>query len=314
MRAPRTSPWALVFAVALDALAGDPPDGLHPVAWFGRSALAYERAARRSSSPARLFVLGAAGALLLPAASGRNAGRLVTRLPRQIGFAVEVALLKSCFAVRGLVGAGRAVRLAVEQGDLGAAHAALGSLVSRPAESLDRRLVLSAAIESLAENVTDSFIAPWLAYAIGGLPAAIAYRGANTLDAMWGYREGDYEWFGKPAARLDDALNYIPARVSAALILLAGALLGLPAANGAEALRAYGSTTASPNAGLTMSAMAGLLGVRLEKPGAYQLGDAHREITAADLATAERLTLIAALLALVFACGVAALRFRVVST
>ncbi len=312
MKGPRTSPWALVFAVVLDALAGDPPDRLHPVAWFGRSARAYERSARRSASPARLFALGAAGALLLPAAYGRNAGRLVTRLPRRLGFAVEVALLKSCFAVRGLVGAGRAVRVAVEQGDLDAARARLGSLVSRPVDGLDQRLVLSAAIESLAENVTDSFVAPWLAYATGGLPAAVAYRGANTLDSMWGYREGDYEWFGKPAAHLDDAVNYLPARVSAVLLLLAGALLGLPAADGVAALRAYGTTTASPNAGLTMSAMAGLLGVRLEKPGAYRLGDACREITPADLAQAERLIVVTALLALVLACGLAGLRARTV--
>ena len=146
------------------------------------------------------------------------------------------------------------------------------ALVSRDASDLDCSLLTSAAVESLAENAADSIVAPLVYYAVGGLPAAFAYRAANTLDAMIGYRD-EYEHLGKVAARLDDALNLLPARLTSALLLAAGALGGGDVATGLadHPARSRPRRPVRTPAGRCRT-MAGLLGTRLEKPGHYVLG------------------------------------------
>jgi len=139
-------------------------------------------------------------------------------------------------------------------------------------------------------------MAPLVAYALFGLPGAVAYRAVNTLDAMIGYR-GRYEYLGKAAARLDDLLNLIPARLTAGLLLVAGALARADVAGGVRVLGRDRRRTASPNAGWPMAAMAGLLGVTLEKPGHYRLGDGTAAVGAADIDRAWRIVAIAAALA-----------------
>jgi adenosylcobinamide-phosphate synthase len=183
-----------------------------------------------------------------------------------LALVVWVYLLKCTFAIRELIDAGLRVALWLERNDLSGARQAVRSLVSRDVSGLDRGRVASAAVESLAENLCDSVVAPLLFYVLFGLPGALAYRVANTLDAMYGYR-GELEWAGKVAARVDDVLNFVPARLSSlGLWLVSSAVAGL------EPLRAawkYRRLTESPNAGWTMSALAGALGVTLEKPGHY---------------------------------------------
>jgi adenosylcobinamide-phosphate synthase len=171
---------------------------------------------------------------------------------------------------------------ALTQNHLDEARLNLKCLVSRDAMSLSSSLVAAAAIESVAENTTDSFIAPWMAFAIFGLPGAVAYRAINTLDSMIGHR-GKYEYLGKAAARLDDIVNVVPARLSAFLLLLAGTIRGLQARVGWKTMRRDCALTASPNAGWTMGAMAGLLGARLEKVGHYCLGRKLREPDSIDI-------------------------------
>jgi adenosylcobinamide-phosphate synthase len=144
--------------------------------------------------------------------------------------------------------------------------------VSRPVGSLGEGAAASAAVESLSENLTDSWVAPLCFYLAGGIPAAWAYRSVNTADAMIGYREESLERLGAAAARVDDALNLLPARL-AALAIIAGA--GLTHVSPSRAWRAWrrdAGATESPNAGQTMAAMAGALGVTLEKHGHYRLG------------------------------------------
>jgi adenosylcobinamide-phosphate synthase len=202
------------------------------------------------------------------------AGVLVERLATALGTAgivVEVAALKTTIAPRGLAHAARAVAEPLARGALDEGRAALGlHLVSRPTAALAAGQVASGAVESVAENLTDALVGPLLCFVLWGVPGALAYRALNTADTMLGYREGPLEHFGKVAARLDDVANLIPARL-AALALVVGA--------GPHARRAWTvmardhARTASPNAGWTMAAMAGALGVRLEKPGAYRLGD-----------------------------------------
>jgi adenosylcobinamide-phosphate synthase len=131
----------------------------------------------------------------------------------------------------------------------------------------------SAAVESLAENLCDGWVAPLCFYLVGGLPGAWAYRAVNTADSMIGYRDGMLEQLGGASARLDDLLNLVPSRL-AALAVVAGARLGGESGSRAwDVWRRDGGLTASPNAGQTMAAMAGALGVTLEKRGHYRLGD-----------------------------------------
>jgi adenosylcobinamide-phosphate synthase len=165
------------------------------------------------------------------------------------------------------------VRGALSRGDLDRAQRLLGHhLVSRATASLDNGHVASATIESAAENLTDSFVAPLCFYIVFGLGGASAYRAINTADAMFGYRDGALEYFGKTAARLDDLLNLVPARIAALALVVAAALMDGRGRHAWSTMFREHGRTASPNAGWTMAAMAGALGVVLEKVGTYRLG------------------------------------------
>ncbi len=283
----------LLGALALDLLLGEPPSRLHPVVWLGRAIRSCERIAPPRGRAGQLAWGGAValGIPLTAAAAGAGFERAATRLPVG-GIVAEAAALKAVFAVRALLRAGDGVRAALESADERGAREALRNLVSRETDGLTPPLIAAAAIESLAENTTDSVIAPWLAYAVGGLPVAFAYRAVNTLDSMIGYR-GRYEYLGKPAARLDDLLNLIPARLTALLIAVAAPVVSGNAVSVVRAVRRYRHRTASPNAGWTMAAAAGALGVRLEKAGAYTLGGGQ-EPRAGDIRRARRLVAIVA--------------------
>ncbi|MBI5166872.1 MAG: cobalamin biosynthesis protein CobD, partial [candidate division NC10 bacterium] len=183
-------------------------------------------------------------------------------------------LLKMTFSLRGLIRAALEVQRPLVAGDLDRARRLLSwHLVSRDTSRLEEAQVASATIESIAENLTDSLIAPLFFYVFFGLPGAFAYRFLNTADAMLGYRDGYRDNLGKGAARLDDLANYIPARL-AALFMVIGAWMARENVHGAwRIMRGHHGRTASPNAGWTMAAMAGALGVTLEKVGCYSLGE-----------------------------------------
>lgn len=274
----------LAAATAVDVVAGEPPNLLHPVVWMGRTAAFLVERAPKHGAIAQLAA-GAGIAVVVPTTFGAAAALAP-------GWIVATWLLKSSAAGRALGAAGRDVARPLVRGDLPAARSALRSLCSRDPARLDERQVAAAAVESLAENTSDSVVAPLFYYALFGLPGAVAYRAVNTLDAMIGYR-GRYEYLGKPAARLDDVLNWIPARITALLLLGAGAVSGARVRDGWRILRRDGGATASPNAGRPMATMAGLLGVRLDKPGHYTLGDPTVEITPAAIAAAWRIVVVA---------------------
>jgi adenosylcobinamide-phosphate synthase len=237
--------------------------------------------------------------------------RLVADVARSLrwwGILLEALALKPAFAVRRLFEAAGDVESALGAGDVATARARLGrDLVSRPTESLASDEVTSAAIESAAENLVDSIAAPILAYAGGGLPAAWAYRAVNTADAMWGYRDGRYERFGKAAARLDDLLNLLPARIGAFALVAGAALVGENAAGAARLACSQHRRTASPNAGWPMAAMAGALDVGLAKRGAYRLGDAELPSSPDAIRRARRVLGAAAAVSAVLAVGAALL-------
>jgi len=265
----------LLLAVALDLAFGDPPNRYHPVAWIGR-ALAIGRRRLCHGRPLALLARGAVLALGVAALAG-GAGLALDAVAGRLGIAgllLQAVALKSTLGLRGLAEAATRVAAALERGDLAAARALVGrDLVSRATEDLDERQVTSAAVESTAENLTDGFVAPLCCFLLFGLPGALVYRAINTADAILGYREGPLEHFGKVAARLDDILNLIPARLSAYAIVLGAPLGGGDVRRALSVMRRDRRLTASPNAGWTMAAMAGALGVALEKSGAYRLGD-----------------------------------------
>jgi adenosylcobinamide-phosphate synthase len=264
-----------------------------------------ERIAPRTGAAAQL-AHGLLMALAVPALFAAAAWGLLSLLrPWPVAaLAAEVLLLKATFAFRALGAAAGEVRTALEREDLPSARRALRSLCSRDPSSLSAAQLAAATIESVAENLSDSVVAPLFWYAVAGLPGAIAYRAVNTLDASIGYR-GRYEWLGKASARLDDLLNLVPARLTAALLLAAGALSGARTADGVRILRRDGAKTESPNAGRPMAAMAGLLGVELEKVDHYRLGDPLRPVEASTIALAWRIDRVAA--GLTAALAVAAL-------
>ena len=264
---------ALALALAWDLALGEPPNAIHPVVGIGKMIGFLERIAPKANRVAQ-FLYGLFVALLLPATLATGAYFLAQWLKELWvpAYIVVVAiLLKVCFSVRGLQTSANDVRLSLEKNDSSGASRNLISLVSRDTTQLTPEQAASAAIESVAENTTDSFVAPWLYFAIFGLPGAVAYRVVNTLDAMIGYH-GKYEYLGKASARLDDLLNLIPSRLSALTIAAVSPLARDNMKRSLKVLFKEGHHTESPNAGLTMAAMAGALGVKLEKAEHYVLG------------------------------------------
>lgn len=289
---------SFLLALALDALFGDPPNRFHPVAAMG-AFIRWAAARAPARGPARQFIYGAmltligAAIVSLPLVALNN----VLRPYPWLAVPVNAVLLKMAFSMRRLLEAGREVETALEKDDLAEARRAVGwHLVSRDTRTLGAGHVASAAVESLAENLTDSFVAPLLAFALGGLPLAWAYRFVNTADAMIGYHDTRHEYLGKFAARLDDALNWIPARLSALLIVLAAPIARSNGRNAWGVMITQHARTASPNAGWPMSAAAGALNVTLEKIAHYRLEGGPHWPDAHTLRRARRLVLASAVM------------------
>lgn len=279
----------LALAVVIDLALGELPARLHPTVWMGRTVGFAEKLAPKNGPGA--LVAGGLVALALPGIWVAAAFFAVQGLQgaHQLAYIVVGAvLLKSTFAIRMLHQAAVAVRRPLADGDVADARLGLRSLVSRDATGLSPQQTAAATVESVSENIADSIAGPWLFFAVFGLPGAVAYRAINTLDSMIGYH-GEYELLGKASARLDDVVNLVPARLSGLLVVLASAFLpGQRAANAWRIMWRDHGLTESPNAGWTMSGMAGALGVELEKVGHYRLGEDTRPVGAGDITQAIR--------------------------
>lgn len=298
---------ALLTAFALDVVWGDPPNRFHPVVGMG-SLIRWTAQNFNTGSACRRFWLGML-VILIGAAVFSLPWLLVEYLLRDVPVWISGILtgilLKPTFAFRSLLKASREVRQALAQDDLPEARRLVAwHLVSRDTAALSPQQVASAVIESLAENLTDSFLAPLLCFSVGGLPLAWAYRYINTADAMIGYRTPELEYFGKFTARLDDVLNWLPARLAGLLLTVAARLTGLDRKNAWLTMLAQHNRTSSPNAGWTMAAAAGALGVTLEKAGCYALLGGDSLTRASDIQHAEQLTRVGMLLSFLFCGGV----------
>jgi adenosylcobinamide-phosphate synthase len=256
----------LAVAYAIDLALGDPVWLPHPVRAIGE---AVARGERRWNAPgAGAGARGAIFSLALIAATGATAVAVVAtlrRLPRVPAFAFEAILGATTLATTDLVREAAAVADALEAGDLPKARRRVARIVGRDTADLDANDVARAAIETLAESTCDGIVAPLFWFALGGVPAALAFKAASTLDSMIGHHDERFEHFGKAAARIDDAANFVPARAAAAIAALVS---GAPLRAFASAWRDAGAH-ASPNAGWPEGAFAGALDVRLGGTNQY---------------------------------------------
>ena len=257
----------ILCASALDWAIGDPEFLPHPVRLIGAAITRGEALLPPdSASPRREFAAGLTLACTITAAA-YLAPRALKLLPRNVGRPLAVALAATTLAARNLDDEARAVLTALDRHDLPLARQRLSRIVGRDTAALDESGICRALIETLAESLADGVVAPLFYLAVGGLPAAMAFKAVSTMDSMIGHRTPHYLYFGRPAARLDDALNFIPARLSA-LGILAFAPHATPVF-----LRDR-HAHASPNAGHPEAAMAGVLGVQLGGPSSYA-GEPH---------------------------------------
>jgi adenosylcobinamide-phosphate synthase len=252
---------ALAGGYAADVLLGD-PRRFHPVAGFGRVAQATEKAAY---SPSR--VRGAIYAGGLVAAAG-VAGELLARTRLGRGPALAVTTW-AALGGRSLVRTGGRVADHLERGDIDSARGVIPSLCGRDPESLDEPEICRATVESLAENTADAVVGPLFWGAVAGPGGVAAYRAANTLDAMVGNRSDRYRDFGWGAAKLDDAMNWPVARLTARLTSIVAPVAGGSALGARQISRRDGADHPSPNAGRVEASFAGALGIRLGGPLSY---------------------------------------------
>ncbi|MFZ5453051.1 MAG: adenosylcobinamide-phosphate synthase CbiB [Thermodesulfobacteriota bacterium] len=259
--------FPFLAACFLDLLLGDPPQWPHPIRFLGRVIEYWEGVCYRPRvGSGVLFWLGVMGTTLIVVLGVMGA---LMFLPRGAGFVVLAYFLYTGLAIRSLHYESRKVEEALSKGNLDDARSHLGMIVGRDTSQLGPEEIRRGVLETVAENLADGVVAPMFFILLLGLPGLFLYKAANTMDSMVGYKNYRYAKFGKMAARADDVLNYLPARLTALLMLAAAAAMGLDAREAWRILRRDARNAASPNAGWPEAAMAGALGVRLGGPSTY---------------------------------------------
>ena len=250
-----------------DQVAGDPEWFPHPVRAMGWAITRGETLLRQPDQSDDADLLAGAALTAIVVATSYFLTRLIItethRRSKLLGGLIEIALGWACLAARNLRDEASLVLAAVDLGDLTLARRRLARIVGRDTESLDIHEISRAVIETLAESTSDGVVAPLFYMSLGGVPLAMAYKAINTLDSMIGHADDRYFYFGKSAARLDDAANYVPARLTALAIVAAAWLCESNPSNAWKIWMRDGSKHKSPNAGQPESAMAGALRVRL---------------------------------------------------
>jgi adenosylcobinamide-phosphate synthase len=270
------SAFILALALVIDSVFGEPPDRFHPTVWMG-NVVAFLKPRLRSANPRRekangvLLCVGVAALFGLPAFLTVFFTRFFFGpIPYVI---VSAVLLKLTFALKCMRYYTVPIAKALEHGDMDGAKRWLHFVVRRDPALLDERLVVSAAVESIAESTTDGVTSALLFFGLFGVAGAFVFRVVNTLDSMVGYRDAANVNLGWFTAKADTVLNYVPARLTGPLMVLASMLLGERWRDSWRIMQRDRRRMASLNAGWTIGAMAGALGTMLEKVGVYRLGD-----------------------------------------
>ncbi len=297
--------YQILAALALDLLIGDPRWLPHPVRIIGGFAAFLEAPLRRLAPPRAAGIAAALTVILATASVSWGMVYLAGRFHPLAGDAVSILLLYTAFAARDLGDHGRNVLRALRSGDLAEARRRVSWMVGRDTQSLNEKEITRAAVESVAENTVDGVMAPLFYAAIGGPVGAMVYKAVNTLDSTFGYRNERYAEFGWASARIDDAANYVPARLAVPLIAAAAMILNLRPGNAFRTALRDGRNHPSPNSGWSEAAFAGALGVRLGGPVLRKgkpeempfLGDPLTDFEAGHIGKANALMQMAAVLA-----------------
>ena len=307
---------AILAGCGLDLLLGDPHRVYHPVRLIGllirglerglRAVLPYNKEGER--------IAGSFLAVLVPSVTGAVCWLLLflaARAGTVVHFLIMTLMCYSLLAGRALSDESMKVYQKLKEGDLEGAREAVSMIVGRDTRELTAEGVTKAAVETVAENTSDGVVAPLMFLAIGGPVAGWMYKAVNTMDSMVGYRNDRYRYFGTAAARLDDVLNFLPARVSGILMVLCANAAGLDSRNAWRIFRRDRKRHASPNSAQTEAAMAGALRIQLAGDASYfgkvvkkpTLGDPIRKVEAEDIRRANRLMFLSVLPAVVVLLG-----------
>lgn len=277
------NPIILFLAIIFDRIIGELPESIHPTVWIGKLIAFLENIFKSTNckNKYRDFLFGSLATFITLLVVGVIAffvDKCIMLLPSPLNYIIYGFLLSTTIGYKSLFEFCKKPIEYIKNGDLEGARKAVQHIVSRDASKLDKEHVLSAAVESLSENITDSIIGA-LFYAIFfGLPGAFVYRAINTLDAMIGYKNEKYLWYGKLAARLDDIANFIPSRIAGILLIITA-----PFYKGDVKKAIYGflkeaNKVPSPNSGYTMATLANALNITLEKIGYYKLGSGKIDV------------------------------------
>lgn len=307
---------ALVLGFGIDLIVGDPHSIPHPVIFIGKLISAMEKLARKIF-PKTVKGENFAGGVLwfvvvaVSAAVPALLLWLCYGIRVWLGLAIESVMCWQILATKSLKDESMKVYNALKTGDIEKSRYAVSMIVGRDTENLDDKAVARAAVETVAENTSDGIVAPLIFLAIGGAPLGFFYKAVNTMDSMLGYVEMPYKNIGLVPAKMDDVMNFIPARLSALIMLAAGWLMKLNVKNGWIIFKRDRFNHASPNSAQTESVCAGLLGLRLAGDAWYHgvlhkkkyIGDAMREIDYEDIPRSCRLLNVTAFLSLILFGG-----------
>ncbi len=312
--------WALVIGFGIDLIVGDPNGWPHPVVAIGKLISVLEKGLRKIFPVTPRGENWAGGVLWLLTVTASTAVPALLlwgccAVSPWLGLAAESVMCGQILATRSLRTESMKVYAALTAGDTEGARQAVSMIVGRDTARLDGAGIARAAVETVAENTSDGVIAPMVFLALGGAPLGFFYKAVNTMDSMLGYVEPPYKNIGLVPAKMDDVVNFLPARFSALLMLAAGGMMGMDARNGWRIFRRDRYRHASPNSAQTESVCAGLLGLRLAGDAWYHgvlhrkpyIGDAVREVEAEDIPRACRLLYGTAVLSLALCLAVGAL-------
>ena len=285
--------FAVILAIVIDVLLGDPKNKFHPTAWVGRLIgktvpLGKNHSAKIEKLVGAVIVVSITTFVcltlyFLTIGLGNLKSQTQSNMLSEIIFtffsvAITGLLLKTTIAIKGMEDHAKKIIQAVSIGALNDARTKLSMIVKRNTKDLDRQHIISATLESISENTVDGITGPLFYFAIFGLPGAFIYRTVNTIDSMIGYKTDLFKnvgWFG---ANCDKILNYIPARLTSLVMILAIMIIRADWKKSLEIMKRDGNKTESPNAGYPMAVLAGALGAKFEKTGCYLLGDGSFEL------------------------------------
>ena len=294
---------AFIMGYVLDLLLGDPFGSFHPVVWIGKLiSVLTGKLLKENDSSARKRLKGRIIVIIVIAISVLATGFCVIlayNINSILGIAVEAIITYQCLATKSLYTESMKVYYALKDTSLEAGRIAVSMIVGRDTAALDEAGVTKAAVETVAENTSDGVIAPLIYLAIGGPVLGICYKAINTMDSMIGYKNDKYMDFGRAAAKLDDVVNFVPARISAVLMIIATLFLGKKynTVNAIYIFKRDRFNHPSPNSAQTESVCAGALGIQLAGPASYfgklkekpYIGDMLRKIEVEDIKRANLL-------------------------